>query len=105
MSTTSYHDFSRKKLLQRSWAGELTLEEAQYIKRTLEANPKLRRKWGIRGKGRIPLTLIAAKAFPEDPEWARHHIRAEQARAHPRIDSDAEMKHSKPRSEKVKALA
>ena len=69
----------KKKLLQPGWAGLLTLEEAEYIRAKLEANLTLRRQWGIRGKGRIPLTRIAEKAYPEDPQAARQHIQKERA--------------------------
>jgi len=89
----------KKKLLQPGWAGLLTLEEAEYIRAKLEANLTLRRQWGIRGKGRIPLTRIAEKAYPEDPQAARQHIQKERARARRRIKSltknDVSIIHSK----------
>ena len=82
-------------------AAALTLAEAEYIKARLEANQALRRKWGIRGKGRIPLTRIAEKAYPEDPQAARQHIQKEQARAQRRIKSLAKNDVPKIRSKKV----
>jgi hypothetical protein len=90
-----------KKLLEPGWAGLLTLAEAEYIKARLEANPKLRRQWEIRGKGRIRLTSIAAKAYPEDPQAARQHIQKEQRRARRRIGSLAKNDVPKIRSKKV----
>ena len=74
------HDHYAKKLLEPGWAGELTLEEAEFIKRKLEANSKLRRKWKIPGRGGIPLTAIAERAYPEDPAYARRHIQNEMKR-------------------------
>ena len=93
--------FYDRKLLQPGWAGLLTLEEAEYVKAHLEANPQLRRKWKIRGKGRIPLTMIAERAFLEEPQAARQHIQREQARAQRRIRSLAKTKAPNVRSEKV----
>jgi len=90
-----------KKMLQPGWAGILTLEKAKYIKAALEANPVLRRKWGIRGKGRIALTTIAAKAYPQNQQAARKHIKKEQARAQRRIHSQARNKVSKIHSGKT----
>lgn len=75
------HDHYSERLLEPGWAGVLTLEEAEYIREKLEANPKLRKKWKIRGKGRIPLTVIAERAYPEDPAQARQHIKKEMSRA------------------------
>ena len=88
-----------KKLLEPGWAGLLTYEEAQYIRSQLENNKSLRRKWNIKGVGKIPLTTIAARAYPEDPQAARHHIQKEQRRARRRIKSltknDVSIIHSK----------
>ena len=74
------HDHYARKLLEPGWAGLFTLAEAQYIKRVLERDGMLRRRWGIRRK-KVPLSLIAEKAYPEDPAAARWHIAAEQRRA------------------------
>ena len=94
-----------KKLLIPGWAGVLTYVEAQYIRAQLEANPALRRKWRIKGKGRIPLTKIAERAYPEDPQAARRHIQKEQARAQRRIHSQAKNDVSKTRREKAAVVA
>ena len=63
-----------KRLLELGWGGELTFDEAQYIQSEIQKNRSLRRKWGFRGKGRVPLVKIAEKAFPENPKYAREHI-------------------------------
>ena len=99
------HDLYARKLLIPGWAGVLTWEEAEYIRANLEANPTLRRKWRIKGKGRIPLTKIAERAYPEDPQAARHHIQKEQARAQRRIHSQAKNDVSKPRRDKATVVA
>ena len=75
------HDLRSKKLLEPGWGGLLTLAEAEYIRGCLEADPKLRRLWGIRGKGRIPLLAIAQRAFPEDPRAARAEMKSAMAQA------------------------
>ncbi|NVM22356.1 MAG: hypothetical protein HWN68_11320 [Desulfobacterales bacterium] len=93
--------FYDRKLLQPGWAGLLTLEEAEYIRARLEVNQTLRRKWSIKGKGKIPLTSIAAKAYPEDPQAARQHIQKEQRKARRRIHSQAKNDVSMIRSKKV----
>jgi len=74
-------DDNNPALLEPGYAGELTYGEALYIKEHLERSPKLRRIWNINGKGRIPLTTIAVKVYPEDPAYARRHILSEQGRA------------------------
>jgi len=73
-------DFYASNLLQPGWGGLLTLEEARYVRDCLERDARLRRRWGIR-RHQVPLSLIAEKAYPEDPAAARRHIRVEQARA------------------------
>jgi hypothetical protein len=73
--------YRSKKLVEPGWAGLLTLEEAEYIRQRLEKDAKLRRAWGIRGKGRIPLLAIAVRAFPEDPAAARLEMKSEMAQA------------------------
>ncbi len=62
------------KLLQPGWAGQLALEEAEYIAWHLARDAKLRRLWHIRRRKRYPLQLIAERAFPEDPAEARRLI-------------------------------
>ena len=62
------------KLLQPGWAGQLALEEAEYIAWHLARDTKLRRLWHIRRRKRYPLQLIAERAFPEDPAEARRLI-------------------------------
>lgn len=84
------HDFYSRKLLQPGWAGLLSLEEAEYIRSRLEADVKLRRRWHIRRR-KVPLSLVAEKAYPEDPEAARCHMKAQQARACRRMASAAKM--------------
>ena len=66
------------KLLVPGWAGLLSLEEAEYIRKRLQENAGLRRRWGIRRKV-VPLLLIAEKAFPENPPAARKRMKAEGA--------------------------
>jgi len=74
------HDHYARKLLKPGWGGLLALAEAEYIRDCLEQDSRLRRRWGIRRK-KVPLSLIAEKAYPEDPAAARWHIAAEQRRA------------------------
>ena len=78
------------RLLKPGWAGVLGLDEALYIQACLVRDATLRRRWGIRHKI-PPLTVIAEKAYPEDPTAARRHIRAEQARARRRRHSEDDM--------------
>ena len=88
------HNFYAKYLLEPGWAGELTLTEAQYIASELATSTRLRRAWGFRKRKRYPLTLIAERAFPEDPTLARSTIRnqLERERARPReTPSDSEI--------------
>jgi len=66
-----------KKLLEPGWAGMLDLEEAKYIQGKLSADVNLRRVWKIRGK-KPSLSVIAAKAYPEDPVEARRYIANQQ---------------------------
>ena len=73
--------YTARKLLEPGWAGLLTLEEAEYVRHRLEQVPKLRRAWGIRGKGRIPLLAIAVRAFPEDLAAARAEMKSAMAQA------------------------
>jgi len=68
----------------------LSIEEAEYIRSRLETNAKLRRRWYIRRK-KVPLSLVAERAYPEDPEAARHHMKAQQAQARRKIASAAKM--------------
>lgn len=68
-----------KRLLEVGWAGELTLEEARFIQSKLLPNSTLRRQWGFRGKGKVPLVRIAERALPEAPKYAREHMRKLQA--------------------------
>ena len=83
-------DFYAKKLLLPGWAGLVSLEEAEYIRSRLEADAKLRRRWHIRRR-KVPLSLVAERAYPKDPEAARRHMKAEQARACRRMASAAKM--------------
>ena len=73
-----------------SWAGLLTLDEAEYIKLRLEGDSRLRRRWHISRK-KVPLSLVAERAYPENPMAARLHIKAEQAKARRRIASNHKM--------------
>jgi len=84
------HDFYAKKLLEPGWAGLLTLAEAEYIRHRLQQDSGLRRRWRIRRKV-VPLSLVAEKAFPENPRAARKHIKAEQAKARRKMRSKAKM--------------
>ena len=59
------------RLLTPGWAGELTVEEAEFIARRLVEDASLRRLWGFKRRKRYPLTLIAERAFPEQPEKAK----------------------------------
>ena len=92
------HDYYARNLLTPGWGGLLTLREALYIQGHLERDPNLRKRWGIPGRGRVPLIAIAERAFPEDPEEARRNMRnqMERQRVHsalstakilPRIDT------------------
>jgi len=67
------------RLLEPGWAGILSLDEAEYIKCHLERNVGLRRRWRIKRK-KVPITMIAEKAYPENPIAARRHIKKEQQR-------------------------
>ncbi|MFC2059006.1 hypothetical protein ACFLTS_05150 [Chloroflexota bacterium] len=69
-----------KRLIEPGWAGEINLEEAKYIQSELHKDNKLRKLWRIRGKGTIPLTKIAERAYPEDPETGRDVIRRAMSR-------------------------
>ena len=62
------------KLLEPGWAGQLALEEAEYIAWHLARDAKLRRLWHIRRRKRYPLQLIAERACPADPAEARRLI-------------------------------
>jgi len=84
------HELYATKLLEPGRGGLLTLEEAEYIRGRLEADVRLRRRWRIRRR-RVPLSLVAERAYPEDPEAARRHIKAQQARARRRRLSAGEM--------------
>lgn len=84
------YDFYAEKLLEPGWGGLLSLAEAQYIRGRLQQDSRLRRRWGIRRKV-VPLSLVAEKAFPENPAAARRHIRAQQARVRRRMRSKAKM--------------
>ena len=68
-----------RELVIPGWAGELSLEEARFIQEEIQKDRGLRRRWGFKGTKRVPLTAIAAKALPEDPDYARAHIRVEQS--------------------------
>ena len=81
-SDTQLHDFCARKLAQPGWAGLVSLEEAEYIRRRLEADAKLRRRWHIQRK-KVPFSLVAERSYPDDPEAARRHIKAQQAQAGP----------------------
>ena len=83
--------FYKKKLLKPGWAGLLTLSEAEYIRQCLERNSRLRQRWHIRRRKVVPLSLIAQKAFPENPPAARKHMKAEQAKARRRTASKHKM--------------
>ncbi len=85
------HDFYARNLLEPGWAGLLDLAEAEYIRDCLEQDSKLRRRWGIQRR-KVPLSLVAEKAFPEDPgAAARRYLDAEQARARRKSRSEAKM--------------
>ena len=84
------HDFYARKLLEPGWAGLLSLKEAEYIGSRLEADARLRRRWHIRRR-KVPLSLIAERSYPEDPEAARRHMKAQQAQACRKIASAAKM--------------
>lgn len=84
------HDFYASNLLQPRWGGLLTLEEARYVHDCLERDSKLRRRWGIRRK-KVPLSVVAEMAFPEDRAAARRHIEAEQARARRKMPARTKM--------------
>ena len=71
------YDLYAERLLIPGWAGLLTLEDAHYIQSELLKRPALKRKWGISGRR---LTAIAERAFPENPEIARKHIKQLQTR-------------------------
>ena len=71
---------SNLQLLQPGFAGEISLDEALFIQKKLEERPALRVKWGLMGDT-IPLTAIAARAFPENPEYAKRHIQVLQRKA------------------------
>lgn len=83
-------DFYKVKLLEPGWGGLLTLEEAIYIQVQLVKDARFRKRWGIRYIV-APLSIIAQKAFPENPAAARRHIRAQQARVRRRMRSKAKM--------------
>lgn len=63
-----------KRLLEYGWGGLLTLDEAKYIQQKLFNSPRMRRMWKMGRRKRPPLTLIAEKAFPENPKIARKNI-------------------------------
>jgi len=69
-----------KRLLRPGYAGMLTLREAKWLKTQLEGNKGLRRRWKMGRRKHPPLTLIAEKAFPENPQAARSYIRRQQNR-------------------------
>ncbi len=48
-------DFYQKKLLEPGWAGELSPEELEHIKKKLKPDKRLRAKWGF-GKGKRRLS-------------------------------------------------
>ena len=85
--TEAGHD---PRLLKPGWAGVLGLDEAMHIQACPVRDAKLRRRWGI-GRKVPPLTIIAEKAYPEDPAAARRHIRAELAKARRRKHSEGNM--------------
>ena len=87
---TELHGLYAKKLLIPGWGGLLSLAEAEHIRGCLEDSVGLRRRWRIHWK-RAPLSLVAEKAYPEDPAAARRHIQAEQARARRKSRSQAKM--------------
>jgi len=66
-----------ERLLIPGWAGELGLDEALWLREQIESSESLRRSWHIRkSRGRhLRLTTVAAKAYPEDPRYARDVIR------------------------------
>jgi hypothetical protein len=69
------------------------------------ADRKLRRKWKIKGLGRIPLTVIATRAYPEDPKAAKQHMINEVRRARRRINPKPENDVSVTRRKRVKGRA
>jgi hypothetical protein len=52
-----------KRLLTPGWGGTITLEEARFIKKRLEADKRLRKRWGFKGDGRVSLLRIAEIAM------------------------------------------
>ena len=62
------------RLLRPGAAGALTLAEAEFIVWHLAHDQQLRRQWGFKKRRRYPLAMIAARAFPEDPDAARRII-------------------------------
>ncbi len=89
-SDARLYEFYASKLLEPGWAGPVTLEEAEYIRSRLEADARLRRRWHIRQR-RVPLSIVAERSYPEDPEAARRHMKAHQAQARRRMLSAAKM--------------
>ena len=46
--------FYKRKLLEPGWAGELNIEEYDYIRAQLKEEPALKTKWGfIRGRRKL----------------------------------------------------
>jgi len=84
------HDMYARKLLEPGCAGLLTLGEAKYIQGQLAKDARLRKRWGIRYIV-APLSIIAEKAFPENPKDARRYIKAQQAKVRRRMHSKVEM--------------
>ena len=41
-------EFSKRKLIEPGWAGELSPDEFVYIKSQLRQSPSLKRRWGFR---------------------------------------------------------
>lgn len=66
----------KQQLLDPGFGGQLEVYEALYIQDRLQRDGRLRKRWGIKGQGRVPLTTIAAKAWPEDPKEARRLMEA-----------------------------
>lgn len=66
-------------ILSPGYAGLLTPEEARFIAGRLALNATLRKQWGLPRQKSYGLTMVAAKAFPEDPSEARAHLRQQLA--------------------------
>lgn len=71
-------------ILEPGYAGLLTPAEAKLITERLLRSHPLRRRWGVDKQKSYAATMIAAKAFPENPRAAREHLRRASEKGRPK---------------------